>query len=161
MRRQIPFHSFSVLLSSLLLLGSPIREFIHRLAPDELERLYADLAANSRDANARHRLRSQDCRRARRRGRSRNLRGRVMSKGASGPGSPEARRNPENRASYGAKHAIAANTESISLRVFNGVVISTPPRLHHLSGLPIGFVLAGSPDLVPVLPAPVNLYCAF
>jgi hypothetical protein len=32
--------------------GSPIKEFTHRIAPEELERLYADFAANHRDADA-------------------------------------------------------------------------------------------------------------
>jgi hypothetical protein len=34
--------------------GSPIKEFKHRLAPEELERLYAEFAAHRRDAEARH-----------------------------------------------------------------------------------------------------------
>ena len=36
--------------------GSPIKEFAHRLAPEELERLYADFAANRGTPDARHRF---------------------------------------------------------------------------------------------------------
>ena len=34
--------------------GSPIKEFTHRLAPEDLERLYSDFAANRGDAAAGH-----------------------------------------------------------------------------------------------------------